>query len=100
MSRPTVVVTDALPPQVLAGLSAQFAVHRCDGADRPALLAAVAGADALIIRSATRVDREVLAAAPQLKIISRAGGRSRRCRCGGCRRSRHPGRHGTGRHRR
>ncbi len=73
MTTPTVVVADPLPKQVLAGLGTQFTVRRCDGTDRPALLAAVADAEALIIRSATRVDREVLAAAPRLRIVARAG---------------------------
>ena len=37
------------------------------------LLAAVPDADALLVRSATTVDAEVLAAAPKLKIVARAG---------------------------
>lgn len=73
MTTPTVVIADRLPKQVLAGLGDRFTVRHCDGADRPALLAAVADADALIIRSATRVDREVLSAAPRLRIVARAG---------------------------
>lgn len=44
-----------------------------DGPDRPKLLAAVTDADALLVRSATTVDAEVLAAAPKLKIVARAG---------------------------
>ena len=44
-----------------------------DGPDRPKLLAAVADADALLVRSATTVDAEVIAAAPKLKIVARAG---------------------------
>jgi D-3-phosphoglycerate dehydrogenase len=40
---------------------------------RDALLAKVAEADALVIRSAHKIDAEVLAAAPKLKIIARAG---------------------------
>ncbi|MFO1301937.1 MAG: hydroxyacid dehydrogenase [Burkholderiaceae bacterium] len=41
--------------------------------DRAGLLARVAGADALIVRNRTRVDREVLAAAPRLRAIGRLG---------------------------
>ncbi len=44
-----------------------------DGPDRAKLLAAVPEADALLVRSATTVDAEVLAAAPKLKIVARAG---------------------------
>src|ERR687888_1659382 len=40
---------------------------------REELLAAVAGADALIVRSATRVDTEVLEAGRALKVVARAG---------------------------
>ncbi|MFF1921983.1 hydroxyacid dehydrogenase [Streptomyces sp. NPDC058221] len=73
MITPTVVVADPLPDRVLAGLGSRFTVRRCDGTDRAALLAAVADAEALIVRSATRVDRAVLAAAPRLRIVARAG---------------------------
>jgi len=41
--------------------------------DRAGLLARVAEADALIVRNRTRVDREVLAAAPQLRAVGRLG---------------------------
>lgn len=44
-----------------------------DGPDRAKLLAAVPEADALLVRSATTVDAEVIAAAPKLKIVARAG---------------------------
>lgn len=48
-------------------------VRWVDGPDRPALLAAVPEADALLVRSATTVDAEVLAAGTKLKIVARAG---------------------------
>jgi D-3-phosphoglycerate dehydrogenase len=48
-------------------------VRWVDGPDRPKLLEAVADADALLVRSATTVDAEVIAAAPKLKIVARAG---------------------------
>ncbi|TRD19786.1 hydroxyacid dehydrogenase [Palleronia caenipelagi] len=41
--------------------------------DRPSLLAAVAEVDALIVRNRTRVDAEVLEAAPRLRVIGRLG---------------------------
>ncbi len=43
------------------------------GMKRPQTLRAIADAHALIIRSATTADAELLAAAPQLKVIARAG---------------------------
>ena len=44
-----------------------------DGADRSALLPALVGVDAVLIRSATKMDAEAVAAATQLKVIARAG---------------------------
>lgn len=41
--------------------------------DRSALLAACADADALIVRNRTQVDRTVLDAAPQLRVVGRLG---------------------------
>ena len=43
------------------------------GAPRETLLAELATADALLVRSATKVDRELLAAAPRLSVVGRAG---------------------------
>ena len=44
-------------------------------AGREELLAALPGADALIVRSATQVDGELLAAGSRLKVVARAGAR-------------------------
>jgi D-3-phosphoglycerate dehydrogenase len=41
--------------------------------DRPALLAAVRDADAQLVRSATKVDAEVLTAATRLKVAGIVG---------------------------
>jgi len=41
--------------------------------DRAGLLARVAAADALVVRNRTRVDREVLAAAPRMRAVGRLG---------------------------
>jgi D-3-phosphoglycerate dehydrogenase len=43
------------------------------GASREKLLAALADADALLVRSATRVDAALLSAAPRLQVVGRAG---------------------------
>jgi D-3-phosphoglycerate dehydrogenase len=72
-SRPVVLIAEKLAPSVLEVLGEDVEVRHVDGTDRPALLAAVAGVDALLVRSATRVDAEVLAAADRLKVVARAG---------------------------
>jgi len=73
MSRPVVLVAEELAPSALDVLSADFDVRSVDGADRAALLPALAGADAVIVRSATQIDAEALAAAGRLKVVARAG---------------------------
>jgi len=50
-----------------------FTVTAPGGMSRAETLAAITAADALIIRSATTADAELLAAAPNLKVIARAG---------------------------
>jgi D-3-phosphoglycerate dehydrogenase / 2-oxoglutarate reductase len=70
---PIVLIADKLAESTVAALGDQVEVRWVDGPDRPKLLAAVGDADALLVRSATTVDAEVIAAAPKLKIIARAG---------------------------
>lgn len=41
--------------------------------DRPALLMAVTGAAGLVVRNQTRVDAELIAAAPELRVVGRLG---------------------------
>ena len=72
-SRPVVLIAEELSPSVLAVLGDGFEVRHVDGADRAALLPALADADAVLIRSATQVDSEALLAAPRLKVVARAG---------------------------
>lgn len=72
-ARPVVVVTDEISPATVEELGSDFDVRRCDGSDRAALLAAVVDAEALLVRSATSVDAEVLSAAPHLRVVARAG---------------------------
>jgi D-3-phosphoglycerate dehydrogenase len=72
-ARPIVLVSEELSPAGIALLSEDFEVRTCDGADRSALLPALAEVDALIVRSATTVDAEALAVAPRLKVVARAG---------------------------
>ncbi len=73
MSRPVVLIAEELAPSVLAVLGDGFDIRHVDGADRAALLPALADADAVLIRSATQVDAEALSAAPRLKVVARAG---------------------------
>ncbi|WP_250283378.1 MULTISPECIES: phosphoglycerate dehydrogenase [unclassified Frankia] len=70
---PVVLVAEELSPAGLELLSGEFEVRHLDGTDRAALLGAIPEADALIVRSATRVDAEVLTAARSLKVVARAG---------------------------
>ncbi|MGA5423614.1 hydroxyacid dehydrogenase [Streptomyces lavendulocolor] len=73
MTLPVLVISDPLPARLTAGLHADFDVRHCRGGDRAALLAAVRDAEALVVRSATTVDREVLDHAPRLRVVARAG---------------------------
>ena len=73
MSLPVVLIADKLAESTVAALGDDIEVRWVDGPDREKLLAAVPEADALLVRSATTVDAEVLGAAPKLKIVARAG---------------------------
>ena len=73
MSLPVVLIADKLAESTVAALGDQVEIRWVDGPDREKLLAAVPEAEALLVRSATTVDAEVLAAAPKLKIVARAG---------------------------
>ncbi|MDQ1699196.1 MAG: D-3-phosphoglycerate dehydrogenase / 2-oxoglutarate reductase [Frankiaceae bacterium] len=73
MSRLVVLVAEELAPSAIDVLATDFDVRTIDGADRAALLPAIADADAVIVRSATQIDAEALAAATRLKVVARAG---------------------------
>lgn len=70
---PVVLIAEELSPATIEALGPGVHVRTVDGTDRAALLREVAGASALLVRSATRVDAEVLAAATRLKVVARAG---------------------------
>ena len=72
-TKPVVLIAEELSPATIEALGPDFEVRHCDGADRAVLLPAVADVDAILIRSATKIDAEVLAAAHQLKVVARAG---------------------------
>ncbi len=71
--RPVVLIAEELSPATMEALGPDFEIRHCDGADRAALLPAIVDADALLVRSATKVDAEALAAATRLKVVARAG---------------------------
>jgi len=73
VTKPVVLIAEELSPATVDALGPDFEIRSVDGTDRPALLSAVADADAILVRSATKVDAEVIAAAPVLKVIARAG---------------------------
>jgi len=70
-----VLVPDNVHPSALDVLGAAdgLRVTAPGQMSRAETLAAIADADALIIRSATKVDAEMLEAAPNLRLIARAG---------------------------
>lgn len=70
---PVVLIADKLAQSTIEALGDGVEVRWVDGPNRAELLAAVSEADALLVRSATTVDEEVLDAAKELKIIGRAG---------------------------
>jgi D-3-phosphoglycerate dehydrogenase len=72
-TKPVVLLAEVLSPATVEALGPDFDVRSVDGTDRPALFAALAEADAVLVRSATKVDSEALSHAPKLKVIARAG---------------------------
>ena len=74
VAKPVVLIAEELSPATLEALGPDFEVVNCDGANRAELLVALAnGVDAVLIRSATKMDAEAIAAAKGLKVIARAG---------------------------
>ncbi len=74
VAKPVVLIAEELSPATLDALGPDFEVVNCDGADRGQLLDALAkGVDAVLIRSATKMDAQAIAAAKGLKVIARAG---------------------------
>lgn len=73
MSKPVVLIAEELSPATIDALGPDFEIRNCNGADRAELLPAIADVDAILVRSATKVDAEALAAAGKLKVVARAG---------------------------
>jgi D-3-phosphoglycerate dehydrogenase / 2-oxoglutarate reductase len=73
VSKPVVLIAEELSPATVEALGPDFEIRHTDGADRSALLPAIADVDAILVRSATKVDAEAITAANNLKVIARAG---------------------------
>ncbi len=74
VAKPVVLIAEELSAATLDALGPDFEVRNCDGANRAELLEALGkGVDAVLIRSATKMDAEAIAAAKGLKVIARAG---------------------------
>jgi D-3-phosphoglycerate dehydrogenase len=72
-SLPVVLIAEELSPATVDALGPDFEIRHCDGADRAELLTAIAEVDAVLVRSATRIDEEALLAGRRLKVVARAG---------------------------
>jgi D-3-phosphoglycerate dehydrogenase len=72
-TKPIVLIAEELSPATVDALGPDFEIRRCDGANREELLVALADVDAVLIRSATKIDSQALAAAKRLKVVARAG---------------------------
>jgi D-3-phosphoglycerate dehydrogenase len=71
---PSVLIADDLSPKALAVLKSRgIAADVRIGLKKPELLNVIAGYQGLLVRSATKADKDLIAAGTQLKVIGRAG---------------------------
>jgi len=68
-----VLVADQLSEAGVEALAADFDVDVRTGLEKSALVAAIGEYDAVVVRSATQIDADVIAAGTRLKVIARAG---------------------------
>jgi D-3-phosphoglycerate dehydrogenase / 2-oxoglutarate reductase len=74
MPRPRVLIADELSPRAIDIFRSRGVdVDVQTGLGKSALLKIIAGYDGLAVRSATRADKDVIAAASRLRVIGRAG---------------------------
>lgn len=71
--KPKVVVAEKIAASGVEMLEASCEVDVAIGVDRSELLTRVSDAHGLVVRSATEVDAEMIAAAPNLRVVGRAG---------------------------
>ena len=72
MERKKVIVSERIAEEGLALLRTELDVDFRDGISREDLLAIIDQYDALIVRSVTRVDEELIKRAARLKVVGRA----------------------------
>ncbi|MEW5728909.1 MAG: hydroxyacid dehydrogenase [Pseudomonadota bacterium] len=70
---PLILVLEDIHPEGPRRMADHARVEWLLGASRAEVLAAVADAEAIIVKSVTQVDEEMLAAAPRLRVVARAG---------------------------
>ena len=73
MPKPIVLIAEELSPATVSAFGPDFEIKNIDGTNRAVLLAELATASAILVRSATQLDAEAISAAKQLKVIARAG---------------------------
>ena len=74
VAKPVVLIAEELSPATVGVLCSDFDIRHCNGANRDELLAALkSGVDAVLIRSATKMDAEAISTATGLRVIARAG---------------------------
>ncbi|MFD3549147.1 phosphoglycerate dehydrogenase [Streptomyces sp. NPDC058655] len=72
-SKPVVLIAEELSPATVDALGPDFEIRHVNGADRAELLPAIVDVDAILVRSATKVDAEAIAVAKKLRVVARAG---------------------------
>ncbi len=73
ITRPRVVIAESIADAGVSMLAEECSVDVAVGSTRAELMDRLAAAEALIVRSATVVDRSLIEAAPSLRVIGRAG---------------------------
>jgi D-3-phosphoglycerate dehydrogenase len=70
VTKPVVLIAEELSPATISALGPDFEIRQCDGANRAELLKSLnSGVDAILIRSATKMDSEAIEAAKGLKVL-------------------------------
>ena len=68
-----ILVADPISASGIAALQAEHEVEVATGLSKDELVARVAPFDAIVVRSQTTIDADIIAAAPNLKVVARAG---------------------------
>jgi len=85
MSRPVVIQTEQLEPSPAAWLAERCELVVCPYTETERLNGLLGRAEGLIVRTYTKVNRELLAKAPNLKVVARAGVALENIDLGACR---------------